>query len=336
MRALLIPSSFIIWLLIFFAIWIGGSSEFSPTNLWQIFHSNGYSDSDREMLWTVFFSIRLPRLLVASLCGAALSAAGVLSQGLFRNPLASPSVLGASAGGVLGAILVFYFVSPWLHWLLLPLGAFAATLLTMGFVLMLFRSLRGTDSSQLLICGFAITTLLGACTSLLLSFMLPQMERTLSLLRWMMGGFSGRGWIHFSMALGPALMGSFFAFRLVRKLDVLSFGEELASSLNITIPKLQVQTICAIALLVAASVAVAGALPFVGLMVPHVCRSLCGPMHRSLLLLSMIWGMILLLLADALAQKILFPRELEVGTLTSILGVVFFFIILLRKPREQL
>ena len=330
MRFTILPSSALILILTFLLAWLAGSSEFPLSKIWLL-TSEGLTDEDRELLSTVFLSIRLPRLLVAALCGGALSAAGVLSQGLFRNPLASPSVLGATAGGVLGAVVVFYCVNPWLHWFWLPSGAFLATLLTMGLVLVIFRSLGAAESSQLLICGFAITTLLGAFTSLLISLMLPQIEKTASLLQWMMGAFNGRGWGHLLMALPAVLAGLALAFSLARKLDLLAFGDDLASSLNIAIPKLQHQSIVAIALLVGASVAVAGALPFVGLIVPHITRKFTGPLHHLLLPVSILHGMILLIIADLFAQKLLFPRELEVGTLTSVLGVIFFFIILNRR-----
>lgn len=302
--------------------------------LWMAF--NGLQKfEDQEMLETVLFSIRLPRLFLASLCGASLSAAGVISQGLFRNPLASPSVLGASSGGVLGAVLVYYFVSPWYHWILLPSGAFLATLLTMFCVLSLFRTLSGSDSSHLLVCGFAITSFLGAMSSLIISLMLSQIEKASSLMQWMMGGFNGRTWEHLLFALPFALLGLILAWSIVRRLDLLSFGEELASSLNVNVAQLQTRSIFVIALLVGSSVSVAGALPFVGLIIPHITRYFTGSVHRFLLPCSMVNGMILMLLADCLAQRIFYPQEFEVGTLTSLLGVSFFFFLLWRREHES-
>lgn len=309
-----------LFLLIFLLSWMNGVSDFP----------------DWDFTKTVLFSIRLPRLLAASLCGASLSCAGVLSQGLFRNPLASPSVLGASAGGVLGAVCVYYFVSPWYHWLLVPAAAFAGTLLTMFFVLKVFKGFAGGNSSQLLLCGFAISTLLGALSSLVISFLLPQVEKASSLMQWMMGTFNGRSWEHLYFAAPPAFLGFIGTFALVRQLDILTFGEELAHSLNVNVSSLQTRSIIAIALLVGSSVSVAGALPFVGLIVPHLTRSLTGPVHRFLVPCSLVNGMLLMVLADLFAQKILFPRELEVGILTSLLGVIFFFAILLRKQHDGL
>ncbi len=280
---------------------------------------------------TIFFSIRLPRCLLAALCGGALAAAGVISQGLFRNPLASPSVLGASAGGSLGAIIVFYLTSPWLHWFLLPAGSFLATLFTMAIVLLLSRRVLEAGGSQLLICGFALTTFLSAVSSFLMSFMLDKIDKLASLMQWMMGGFNGRSWEHVLMSLPVTIMGLGLAYPLARKLDILSLGEELASSLNVDIRRTQQHSVIAIALLVASSVCVAGALPFIGLIIPHLTRKMTGSKHSHLLILSVINGMILLLIADACAQKIFFPREIEVGILTSLIGVIFFFMIFLKK-----
>lgn len=291
---------------------------------------------DANLRETVLYSIRLPRLVLVALCGACLSAAGVISQGLFRNPLASPSVLGASSGGVLGAVLVYYFVNPWQHWLFLPLGSFLATLITMFFILMLFKKVCGGDSSKLLICGFAMTTFLGAMSSLLISLILSQVEKASSLMQWMMGGFSGRGWEHFFFAFPSALLGLFCAFSLVRSLDVLAMGEEVASSLNVDLVHLQYMCVLAIAFLVGASVSVAGALPFVGLIVPHITRKLTGSMNRYLLPCSIFNGVFILILGDFVAQKVLYPRELELGTLSSVVGVVFFFALILRRKDAEL
>jgi iron complex transport system permease protein len=285
---------------------------------------------DTDVRNTVLYSIRLPRLLVACLCGASLSAAGVVSQGLFRNPLACPSVLGASSGGVLGAVLVYYCFNPWHHWYLLPTGAFLATLITMFCLLTLFRSLSQQNSSELLLCGFALTTVLGALSSFVINLLLPQIERASSLMQWMMGGFSGRGWNHILFALPFSLLGITIAFSLVRKLDVLTLGEERALSLNVNVIHLQRLCVLSIACLVGASISIAGALPFVSLVVPHITRRFTGSSHRLLLPCSILNGMLLLIMGDALAQKALYPRELEVGLFSALLGGVFFFFKLLR------
>ena len=280
---------------------------------------------DDEHARTVLFSIRLPRVLLAALCGASLSAAGVISQGLFQNPLASPSVLGASSGGVLGAILVYYFAKPWLHWFLLPSSAFLGTLLTLSFVLMMFKRGNGWDSAHLLICGFVITTFLSAVSSMILAILLPQFEKAASLMQWMMGGFSGRSWEHLAFALPGSVLGFLLSFSLARKLDVLSLGDEMAGALNVQVRSLQRWSVIAIALLVGSATSVAGALPFVGLIVPHISRGLVGSSHRVLLPFSILNGMLLIVLADFFAQRLLFPRELDLGSFTSLLGVGFFF-----------
>lgn len=286
---------------------------------------------EQELKDTVLYSLRLPRLIVACLCGASLSAAGVVSQGLFRNPLACPSVLGASSGGVLGVILIYFFFSPWQHWFAIPLGAVLTTALTMFLLLKLFRSLSSQQSSQLLLCGFALTTLLAAFSSLLMSFLLTQMEKTMSLMQWMMGGFSGRGWEHVFLGLPLVLLGICLAFLQTAKLDMLTFGEELASSMNLDVNKLQKLSVFSIACLVGASVSVAGTLPFVSLIVPHFTRKFTGAAQRFLLPCSILNGMILLIVGDFLAQRLFYPKEMELGIFTSLLGGIFFLSKILRS-----
>ncbi|MBI2601614.1 MAG: iron chelate uptake ABC transporter family permease subunit [Deltaproteobacteria bacterium] len=310
-----------------------GSGSLSVEELGSFLCSQGHQ-ADGDLVKTILLSIRLPRVLLAGLCGGVLSAAGVLSQGVFRNPLASPSVLGASAGGVFGAVLVFFFSSPWMHWYLLPAGAFLGTLLSMSLVLGLVLAGVGRDTSHLLISGFALAILFGSLTSLLSSLLLPDWEKASSLMHWMLGGLSGSGWSHLATACPPAVLGLGLAFFLVRRLDVLALGEDVAESLSVSIRATQVLCISAISLLVASAVSVAGALPFIGLIVPHVTRQILGPSHRRLLPFTILNGMTLLIAADFLCQIVLSPRELEVGSLTSLLGVAFFFAILFkaRKP----
>lgn len=286
-------------------------------------------NADRDLLFTILFSIRLPRVVLVCLCGASLSAAGVLSQGLFRNSLASPSILGVNSGGVLGAILVYSLCEPWHYWYLIPMGSFLSCLFSMALLLFLFQRIKGRETGSLLILGFCLTTFFGALTSLLMSFLLPQMERLSSLLRWMMGGFHGRSWEHVMMCLPFFCLASVFSVPLLRKLDVLNFGEEIAETLNINIQHLQRLCIVLMSLFVSSSVSVSGLVPFVGLIVPHMTRSIFGPSHTKLFYLSMLNGMSLLLFADFLSQHLMYPEELQVGIFSSLLGSLVFFKILL-------
>lgn len=285
---------------------------------------------------TIIFSIRLPRIVVAALAGAALSAAGVISQGLFRNSLASPSVLGSEAGAALAAASVFYLGAAYLHWLLLPAAAFAGALAaTSALFVIARRQGPSTPLATLLLAGFALNALLAAFTSLFLSLLLEDVQKSAAAMHWLLGGFGAKGWEHASMMLPPLALGFALAARLAARLDVLALGEEVAASLSVALPDLRRGAFAAIALLVGAAASVSGAVPFVGLIVPHATRRLAGPRHGPLLALSALNGATLMLVADLAARTVRAPRELEVGILTSLLGAPFFLWLLSRKPEER-
>jgi iron complex transport system permease protein len=285
---------------------------------------------------TILFEIRFPRMLVAALCGAGLAAAGVLSQGLFRNSLASPSILGTTTGGSLAAAMTFYFGAAYHHWLSLPASAFIGACVATYALYALSRRLLNFEIHTLLLAGFALNALLGACTSLVISLMLEDQQKASAVMHWLMGGFSARGMEHFWMGLIPIVLGVVLALRITIKLDVLSLGEEVAQTLSVDIRSLWRLAVVAIALLVAGSVSIAGAIPFVGLMVPHITRLIFGPQHTRLLTLSMINGASLVLLADLVARTWRAPQETEVGVLISLLGAPFFVWLLTTERTRKL
>jgi iron complex transport system permease protein len=285
--------------------------------------------TDEQLAYTVLSTLRGPRVLVAALCGGALSAAGVVSQGLFRNGLASPSVLGTEAGGSLAAVLAFYVGAAYTHWLTLPLAAFAGALAATTFIFYgATRRARGSTET-LLLAGFALNALLGAGTSLVVSLMLEDYQKAGAVMHWLLGGFAAAGWEHLRMGAAPAAAGLLLAWRLCPRLDVLALGEDVAATLSVDMRRLKGLAIVCVAALVGTSVSIAGALPFVGLVVPHLTRLAAGPAHRRLLGLSVLNGMSLVVLADLLARTIRAPGELEVGILTSLIGAPFFVAMLL-------
>jgi iron complex transport system permease protein len=304
--------------------------------LWGSAHISLYEafTAPDSLAQTIFFSLRLPRAILALLCGAALAMAGVISQGLFRNSLASPSVLGTSAGASLAAVTLFYFGSAFWHWLSLPIAAFSGALVTTGLLLLLPRRRSSFSTESLLLTGFALNAFLGALTSFLLSLILEDQQKAAAVMHWLLGGLIGKGPEHTAMILGPLLLGGTSAFILAARLDILSMGEDVASSLGIDTGTLRLLAITSLALLVGGSVAVAGAVPFVGLIVPHFTRLLVGPAHRRLLLASAVNGMTLMLLADLAARTLRSPAEIEVGVLTSLLGAPFFLWLLLTKKGD--
>lgn len=291
--------------------------------------------ADYETLRTILVDIRLPRVVVGALCGGALAAAGVLSQGLFRNSLASPSILGTSAGGATAATIVFYMGWHTHSLLALPLAAFLGALGATLLILWLCSRPEGRTLEHVLLAGFTLNALLGALTSLVISLTLEDFQRAPAIISWLMGSLSGRGWDHVAVATLPLAVGWVLAARLARPLDLICFGEEVAASLSLDVARFKFIVIAVMALLVGVAVSVAGALPFVGLIVPHLTRFIAGPHHGRLLRLSTLNGASLVLLADLAARTIRAPQELEVGILITLIGAPFFAYLLVRHARSQ-
>ena len=283
----------------------------------------------------IFFELRVPRTLIAALCGGSLAAAGVVSQGMFRNALASPAVLGTSSGGGFGAVLAFYGGAALHHWYSLPLAAFAGALGVTGLVIFLAQRHLIASTERLLLAGFAINAFCGALTSLVIFLLIEEHYRISSVLHWLFGGFAGRGWQHLPLLLLPCVLGMVLCYRLCVRLDALCLREEVARSLGISMVRLRAVAIVAIALLVGSTVAVAGALPFVGLMIPHVCRLFYGAGHRHLLGKSIVNGMSFVLFVDVVTRWLGGVRELDAGIVTALLGGPFFLLVLLQQNRRH-
>ncbi|HHW12977.1 MAG TPA: iron ABC transporter permease [Firmicutes bacterium] len=280
----------------------------------------------------ILFDLRLPRILLALMVGAALAVAGVLFQGLFRNPLADPYILGTSSGAALGATIAvlsgvnfrFFGLSA------RPLFAFGGALLATALVYILGRSGRRPALTIMLLAGIAVGAFFSAMTSLLLFF---RQEELGKIMFWMMGGFSYARWAEVGIIL-PYLGGAFlYSWSLARQLNLLLLGEEKAHQLGLAVGEFQRRLVITASVLVAAAVSVSGAIGFIGMVAPHIVRLLIGPDHRSLLPASALAGGLLLLVADTLARTLLSPVELPVGVLTSFIGGPFF-LYLLHKGRS--
>ena len=311
-----------------------GGASFSCGDILRVFwcHITNQPKPDNfDIVTTVLFSIRIPRTFVAAMTGAALAAAGVLSQGLFRNPLASPSVLGTESGAAALAALSFYVGSTKLQWFFVPcaaiMGAFATTL----FLLYIITKSKTHSVENLLLLGIAINAFLGAATSLVVSFSLERVEGMHAVMYWLMGGFNGKGWEYVTVGLPPIVLGLIWAYHLCAKLDVLVLGEEIAATLSIDTAVLRKTVIIVISLLVGTAISMAGAITFVGLIVPHISRLIVGSEHRRVLMVSIINGISLLVIADLIARTVRSPMELQVGVLIAMMGAAFFFWLLIRN-----
>lgn len=280
----------------------------------------------------IFLQIRLPRVFLAALVGASLAVAGATFQGLFRNPLADPYIIGVSSGAALGASLAVVSGLSW-GWAGLgavPLLAYAGGLATIILVYRVSRQGDAVPILMLLLAGIAVSAFLTALVSLFIYF---SGERLHQIVFWMMGGLSGAKWNYLRIMIPYVLVGFGVIYFFARELNALLLGEETAAYLGIEVEKLKKVFLAAASLLVAAAVSTSGIIGFVGLVVPHMVRLVAGPDHRFLLPVSALCGAILLIGADTLARTVLAPAELPVGIITALLGAPFF-LYLLRKRRK--
>jgi iron complex transport system permease protein len=279
------------------------------------------SEIDRAIL----LEVRLSRVVLAALVGGGLATAGVIFQGLLLNPLADPYTVGVSSGAALGAslgILAGLGGYTWWGLGLLPLAAFAGALLALAAVHVLASSQGFSGSGTLILAGIVVSTTLSAGISLLKSL---NEESVSSIVFWIMGSFSGRGWGHVAFCLPYVGIGLAAALWYGRDLDCLALGDESARHLGVDARSIRRKLLLAGSIMTGACVAVSGIIGFVGLVVPHLLRLAVGPSHRRLLIASFLAGGILLSLADALSRNLL-PRgeELPVGVVTALLGGPFF------------
>lgn len=277
---------------------------------------------------TLILDVRLPRVLLAAVVGAALSGAGVLYQAIFRNPLADPYILGVSSGAGLGAAAAFVFAgTAAVVYGAVPAAAFAGALLTIAIVVRLAAQSGRRDSSSLLLAGVALSYVLAALTSALMVFRHEQMS---SIVFWLMGGLQRASWSYLAVCVPMVLIGILASVPILRELDIMALGDEHASHLGVRVDRLRNIALGIAALLTAAAVAVSGSIGFVGLIVPHFMRMLVGPAHRRLLPASLLAGAVTLVAADMVARTVFSPVELPVGIVTALLGGPFFLWLLIK------
>lgn len=286
-----------------------------------------------EMTRVIVFGLRLPHALLMLLTGAALAGSGAAYQGLFRNPLADPYLLGAASGAGLTAILAMSLGWPQTFWgyLAVPAAAFFGALGTVLLVYALARERQSVSPGALILAGVAVSSLASALTSYLMLRSDEEMRRALA---WLMGGSSLSGWLPVWAALPYIALGLLALLISGHALNVLQSGEEQARQMGLNAERAKNLILVAASLSVAAAVAFSGIIGFVGLIVPHALRLLWGPDYRRLLPLSVLGGASLLLLADTLARVVLAPQVLPVGIVTALAGAPFF-LWLLRRSREQ-
>ncbi len=286
---------------------------------------------------TVFWAIRLPRVGLGLLVGASLSVAGVLMQALFRNPLASPQLIGVSGGAALAAgsviaLLPAAFTAGVWGAFTLPVGAFLGAVTVSLVTLRIGSRGGGPDVVSLLLAGVAINALTGAGLGLLVFIADDAQLRSITF--WSLGSLSGATWpVVGTLAVATAGLLA-FAWRHRAAFDLLLLGPEDARHLGVPVESLQKRMVLVTALAVGAGVAFTGIIGFVGLVVPHLCRLWAGPVHRRLVPFAAVLGGALLVLADTLARTVVAPAELPLGVLTTLLGAPFFLMLLIRARRS--
>jgi iron complex transport system permease protein len=308
----------------------------SWADMWLILTGSGIANAQDTLVVEI---IRLPRIILALLVGGILATCGALLQGLFRNPLADPALIGVSAGASVGASLVIVFGSLWftngvlLGLSAISMGAFLGALITSVIIFRLATGPRGTSVATMLLAGIAISALAGAATNTLGYLADNDMLRRMSL--WQMGNLDGANWDRVGICGCAAILLAVLAPRESGALNAMLLGESEARHLGVNVEWLKRRLIIYSAIGVAISVAVAGVIAFVGLMIPHLIRLLVGPDHRHLIPLSAIAGAILLIAADTLARIVIAPAELPVGVVTAILGAPFFlWLLVLQRGRS--
>jgi len=281
----------------------------------------------------VFLQLRLPRVLLCMIVGAVLSVSGVLMQGLFRNPIVEPGLAGTSAGAAFGASIVFVLssgLSPEFKAMtgpfLVPLFAFAGGMVATFTVYSLARQSRMVPILTLLLIGMAVNAV-GLSGTGFMSY-LARDPQARSITFWNLGTFSGASWLQVGITGVVAIIVFCLSFRFAKQLNALLLGEEEAGYLGVDTNKLKRRMLILNTLMVSVATAFVGVISFVGLIVPHILRSVVGSNNRILLPLSALAGAILLLLADLLARLLLAPAEIPIGIITSLVGAPVFIILL--------
>jgi iron complex transport system permease protein len=329
----LLVSSLLLVVVIVFAVGIG-SQYISPARvLTALFHglTGVFSNSDDTIIW----QMRLPRVLLSALVGAALAVSGMAFQGLFRNPLADPYLLGVASGAGLGATVVMVFASavPLLMTIGVPLAAFVAGLLSVLCVLMLARQGNTVPLITLILAGVVVGSVLTAATSFV---MLYSKTQGLSILSWLLGSFTFASWSKVFIML-PTLLVVFLVVRgSSRALNLLQLGEEQAAQLGLRVETFKLLLVIVGTLATSIAVSVSGIIGFVGLIIPHAVRLAIGADYRRLAPMVAVLGGMFLVLADLLARTLIAPSQLPIGIITSLVGGPFFLYLLRKRQREVL
>ncbi|MEW6083389.1 MAG: iron ABC transporter permease [Chloroflexota bacterium] len=305
-----------------------GSVFISPSELWQTLLGGG-TEINESILW----KIRLPRTILIALTGAALAGSGAAYQGLFRNPLADPFLIGVASGAGLGAVIAMSVQWPYSFWglMAIPLAAFAAALLTVFIVYSLARVGQTIPTTNLILAGVAFSSFATSLTSFLMIRSTSEVRRALG---WLLGGATQNNWTAILAMLPYLLIGLGILILFGHALNLLQFGDDQAQQLGLNVTRTKRIILIASSLATAAAVAFSGIIGFIGLIVPHLIRLWFGPDYKRLLPLSILGGATALLASDIIARVLIAPQEIPVGIITALAGAPFFLWVLRRSKNQ--
>lgn len=322
-----LPSLLFLFLAILLSLAIG-SVFISPSKLWQAILGNG-SETAASILW----KIRLPRTILIALTGAALGGSGAAYQGLFRNPLADPFLIGIASGAGLGAVIAMSVNWPYTFWglMAIPMSAFLAALLTVFIVYTLARVGQTVPTTNLILAGVAFSSFATSLTSFLMLRSTSEVRRALG---WLLGGATQNNWAAILAMLPYLLIGLGILVFSGHALNLLQFGDDQAQQLGLNVSRTKRILLTASSLATAAAVAFSGIIGFIGLIVPHLIRLWFGPDYKRLLPLSILGGATALLISDIIARVLIAPQEIPVGIVTALAGAPFFLWVLRRSKNQ--
>jgi iron complex transport system permease protein len=309
-----------------------GPADIGVRDVWSVVASRLGGDASglTPIRDGIVWNLRLPRTLLAAVCGAGLALCGAVMQSLLRNPLADPFVLGVSSGASTGAVVVVVLgVGGGV--LSVSAGAFTGALCSFAAMLLLSHTLGGT-TDRVVLSGVAAMQLFSALTSFVVVTS-ADAETTRGVLFWLLGSLSGAGWTDVWLCLAALGVALAVCLGHARTLDAFAFGQDAAATLGVNVGRARLVLLCVTALLTAALVSSAGAIGFVGLVLPHAARALVGPGHGRLLPTAALGGAVFLIWVDTVARTVIEPQEVPVGVMTSLIGVPAFVLVLYRTRR---
>ena len=313
-----------------------GPADISPMTAWRIGIHQLWPDvgpADWPAAYErIVWHIRLPRALLAVLVGATLAVVGTVLQAMVRNPLADPTILGGTSGAAAGAVSVMVLGWAFAGMYTLSVAAFAGGLIGYGLAFLLASSSGGLSPLRLVLAGIAVGYLFAAVTSMLI-FISEQSQTARIALFWMLGALGGARWDQLGLPALLLVIGLVYLLAQARALNLLLFGDETATSMGVPPDRLRRVLFVVVALLTGTSVALAGGVGFVGLVIPHAARMVVGSDHRRVLPLAALVGAIFLLWSDVLARLVIQPRELPIGVITALVGAPVFALLLRSRLR---